>query len=288
MLLNEALKRTGLTRKAVEYYIAQGLLSPQADQNGYRLFSEEDISRLEKIAAYRKLGINTTDIRSLLDGNEKQILSRLLLQQKLHAQREQRKLELLKALVSGAALQDLSAQLSMLDAQETIADRLLSAFPGYFGQYFMLHFAHFLQEPMKTDNQRNAYDRIVSWLDALPPLDLPDDLCAVLEDAAQYMDAQKMSDIHAAVLSASENPEAYIKEHEASLHAYMAMKDTEEYKASPAARLMEHIKIFQQQSGYIDVFLPAMEELSLSYSIYREKLTAASKTFVDALGRKNE
>ena len=288
MLLNEALKRTGLTRKAVEYYIAQGLLSPQADQNGYRLFSEEDISRLEKIAAYRKLGINTTDIRSLLDGNEKQILSRLLFQQKLHAQREQRKLELLKALVSGAALQDLSAQLSMLDAQETIADRLLSAFPGYFGQYFMLHFAHFLQEPMKTDSQRNAYDRIVSWLDALPQLDLPDDLCAVLEDAAQYMDAQKMSDIHAAVLSASENPEAYIKEHEASLYAYMAMKDTEEYKASPAARLMEHIKIFQQQSGYIDVFLPAMEELSLSYSIYREKLTAASKTFVDALGRKNE
>lgn len=288
MTLSEALKRTGLTRKAVEYYIAQGLLSPQAMENGYRAFSEEDVSRLEKIAAYRKLGVSVADIKNILNGNEKQVLSLLLLRQTLVAQRDQQKRELLESLVSGASILDFSAQLDALDAQENIADRLLSVFPGYFGRYCALHFAHFLQEPIETDAQRRAYETIVKWLDALPPLDLPDDLCAFLDDAAQDMDARQMGDMHAAVLAASENPEAYLREHEDVIRAYMAMKDTEEYKASPAARLMEYMKEFQQQSGYIDVFLPAMKELSLSYAIYRERLEAADEALAKALGKKTE
>ncbi|MBQ7887184.1 MAG: MerR family transcriptional regulator [Clostridia bacterium] len=285
MLLHEVLRRTGLTRKAVEYYIAQGLLTPKATENGYREFSETDVSRLEKIAAYRKLGVSVADIKNILDGNEKQVLSRLLLKRTLDAQREERKLKLMEALASGASIAEISAQLSTFDAHESIANRLFAAFPGYFGQYFALHFAHFLQEPIETDAQRKAYDTIVKWLDNLPPLDLPDDLCAFLDDAAQDMNAQQMGDMHAAVLAASENPEAYLREHEDAIRAYMAIKDTEEYKFSPAARLMEHMKEFQQQIGYIDVFLPAMEELSLSYAIYRERLKAADDAFVRVLSK---
>lgn len=288
MLLHEALKRTGLTRKAVEYYIAQGLIAPQTAENGYREFSETDVSRLEKIAVYRKLGVSAADIQKILDGSEKQALSRILLRHTLAAKREEKKRELLEILSSGASISDISAQLDALDAQESIADRLLAAFPGHFGQYFALHFAHFLQEPIQTDAQRRAYETIVKWLDNLPPLDLPDDLRAFLDETAQYMDPRLMDDTHAAVLAASENPEAYLKEHEDALRAYMAMKDTEEYKSSPAARLMEHMKTFQQQSGYIDVFLPAMEELSLSYAIYRERLEAANEVFVKELGLQTE
>lgn len=288
MLLHEVIRRTGLTRKAVEYYIAQGLLSPNAAENGYRTFGEDDVSRLEMIAAYRKLGVGIADIRSILDGDEKQVLSRLLLGQTLAAQREERKRELLKAIVCGVPVLELSAQLDALSAQESIANRLFAAFPGVFGQYFALHFAHFLQQPIETDVQRKAYETIVKWLDNLPPLDLPDDLCAFLDDAARFTDAQQMGDIHAAVLAASENPETYLREHQDALRTYMAMRDTEEYKASPAARLMDHMKEFQRHSGYIDVFLPAMERLSPSYADYRRKLNRADGVFAEEFGMEAE
>ena len=283
MLLHEALKRTGLTRKAVDYYIAQGLISPKATENGYRVFNEEDVARLKAIAAYRKLGIGAADIQNILDGNERQILSHILLRRTLDAKQEEKKRELLASLASGTPIHDLSAQLDALDAQATIADKLLFAFPGYFGDYIALHFSFFLQEPIKTEIQRQAYDTIVRWMDALPPLDLPDDLSVFLKEASQDITVQHMGGIHEAVLSASENPEAYFKEHKDVIRSYMTIRDTDEYKASPAARLMEHMKAFQIQSGYTEVFLPAMEQLSPAYKLYRDRLSAASEVLAQTL-----
>ena len=120
-------------------------------------------------------------------------------------------------------------------------------------------------------------------MDALPPLDLPDDLSVFLKEASQDITVQHMGGIHEAVLSASENPEAYFKEHKDVIRSYMTIRDTDEYKASPAARLMEHMKAFQIQSGYTEVFLPAMEQLSPAYKLYRDRLSAASEVLAQTL-----
>ena len=46
------------------------------------------------------------------------------------------------------------------------------------------------------------------------------------------------------------------------LEQYRAVAESEEYKASPAYRLQECLKQFQRESGYNDVFIPAMQRLS--------------------------
>lgn len=48
MLVNAVCKECGLTKKAVEYYIEQGLVAPSVQENGYRDFSEADIAQAEK------------------------------------------------------------------------------------------------------------------------------------------------------------------------------------------------------------------------------------------------
>lgn len=48
MLINEVCKRCGLTKKAIEYYEEQGLTRPQIMENGYRVFSEDDVIQLNK------------------------------------------------------------------------------------------------------------------------------------------------------------------------------------------------------------------------------------------------
>ena len=57
MKIKEVSERTGLTKKTIRYYEAEGLLSPEKQwQNGreYRNYSEADIQQLEKIASLRR------------------------------------------------------------------------------------------------------------------------------------------------------------------------------------------------------------------------------------------
>ena len=61
--------RFGLSRSALLYYDAIGLLKPSGrSPAGYRQYSEADMARMERIAAYREAGLALDAIRGLLDG----------------------------------------------------------------------------------------------------------------------------------------------------------------------------------------------------------------------------
>lgn len=66
MLRNEIQNKTGLTRKAIEYYEEKGLINPQKTENGYRDYSENDLEVLIQISLLRKLGISVTEIEGYL------------------------------------------------------------------------------------------------------------------------------------------------------------------------------------------------------------------------------
>ena len=68
MKIKEVSERTGLTKKTIRYYEAEGLLSPEKQwQNGreYRNYSEADIQRLTKIAALRRARFAVEEIRHI-------------------------------------------------------------------------------------------------------------------------------------------------------------------------------------------------------------------------------
>ena len=68
MFINDVVKRTGLTKKAIRFYEDKGLLSVQRQINGYRSYSEDNISTLKKIKMLRSCGVSVSDIK-LLFGN---------------------------------------------------------------------------------------------------------------------------------------------------------------------------------------------------------------------------
>ena len=55
MLINEVCRECSLTKKAIEYYIEQGIVAPAIQENGYRSFSDEDIAVLKKVSVLRTL-----------------------------------------------------------------------------------------------------------------------------------------------------------------------------------------------------------------------------------------
>jgi len=104
--MHEFAERAGVTVKALRHYDRLGLLQPQRAGSGYRLYSESDLERLERIAALKFLGVPLKQIKAVLDR------SGITLQQALPMQRSV--LEH-KQLMLGRAIR------AILDAEQALA-----------------------------------------------------------------------------------------------------------------------------------------------------------------------
>ncbi len=102
MFINEVSKLTKLTKKAIEYYTSQGLLSPSVAENGYRAYSGQDIARLEKIRVLRKLDIATEEIKQILDDKTNAALRTVAVKKELELQQDRKKQAILQKLCEGA------------------------------------------------------------------------------------------------------------------------------------------------------------------------------------------
>ena len=70
--IGEAAERTGLTQRTLRYYEEKGLLKPPGRMDGgFRLYSREDIARLERIKELKDLlGFSLADIREMVDADD--------------------------------------------------------------------------------------------------------------------------------------------------------------------------------------------------------------------------
>lgn len=280
MLINEVCKRCGLTKKAIEYYEEQGLTHPQIMGNGYRVFSEDDVIRLNKIAVLRGLGISVSDIKTVLAEKNHLSFQTICDKKELEISDIQAKQQLLHMLARNQNWEDARAQLRQLDAKQSILSRLLDRFPGYFGKFISLHFAPYLNERIVTDEQQDAFETIIDFLDGVNIV-IPDDLKEYLDDAAKTIDLVDVSKKAAAsVAAAIQDPEQYLKDNREVLERYEEIKASDAYKNTPGYRFQELFAQLNRENGYNDVFIPAMRRLSSSYREYYEKLLKANEVFL--------
>jgi DNA-binding transcriptional MerR regulator len=69
--IGEVAERLGLSLRTVRYYEEAGLVSPTERTEGrFRLYSEEDIARLDLIKQMKPLGFSIQEMRELLDARE--------------------------------------------------------------------------------------------------------------------------------------------------------------------------------------------------------------------------
>jgi MerR family transcriptional regulator, repressor of the yfmOP operon len=70
--IGEAAERTGLTQRTLRYYEEKGLLkSPTRMDGGFRLYSSEDIDRIESIKQLKELlGFSLADIKEMMDAED--------------------------------------------------------------------------------------------------------------------------------------------------------------------------------------------------------------------------
>lgn len=283
MLINEVCKECSLTKKAVEYYIEQGLISPQIQENGYRFFSDKDIERLNKIAILRGLGLSIADIRNVLSDQSQGAvtLNEIAGRKKLEITILQERQSLIQELADNHDWENVHDKLRQLEKRQSILERLMNVFPGYYGRYFFFHFALYLNEPIVTDEQQEAFETIIDFLDDID-FAFSDDLQKYFDEtisgAAAHFEngidgfAVKMS---ASMEEAVQNPDQFLSDNREIIKEWLAYKQSDEYKKSPAHCVEESLRQFIEASGYNDIFIPAMCRLSKSYREYHEALLKA-------------
>ena len=72
MQIGEVAQRTGLTQRALRYYESLGLLDPPSRMDGgFRLYSEPDVERLDRIVELKRLlGFSLSEIRQVIDADD--------------------------------------------------------------------------------------------------------------------------------------------------------------------------------------------------------------------------
>lgn len=68
MLIRDLEYKSGLDRATIRYYEKEGLIEPERHENGYRNYSEEQLSQLLKIKLLRQLGLSLESIKELQKG----------------------------------------------------------------------------------------------------------------------------------------------------------------------------------------------------------------------------
>lgn len=75
--IKEAARLSGVSVKTLHHYDKIGLLVPEKSENGYRIYSQEDLERLQVILYYKYLGFSLDKIAALLAEERSNLLSHL-------------------------------------------------------------------------------------------------------------------------------------------------------------------------------------------------------------------
>lgn len=281
MLINEAARKCGITKKAVQYYVEQGLVNPKVLENGYRDFSEEDTKVLKRVVLYRKLGLSIREIRRVLEDRGE--ISGIFYQRELELEQEKTKQEWLKRLAAGEAIEDLEPEIDPLSSNTIIIQKLGELFPGYYGKIIRLHFSRYLTGKVETEEQKKAFHQIIEFFDRVPEIRLPDDLReyldACMEEGSGEEETERLRRVLQEQEYALQNLDEFVRNHKNVLDDYQKYRQTEEYQNSPACRLMETMKQICAVNGYDDTFIPAMRKLSPLYNEHYEQLLKANEQF---------
>lgn len=284
MLRNEVQEKTNLSRKAIEYYEEKGLVHPKKLENGYRDYSNGDVEVLKKISLLRNLGLSISEIALYLDSKE-EVLASILRRKEHELDICEKRKNVLNLIVKGESMDLINEELAIIDAQETIYDKLIRIFPGYFGQLIFSSYKIFLNESLDKYKEA-AFNEYIKFLDSLPNFDLSKQEKDYIETISSSFDMKTLDDVNKGKLLAVENAETWLEDHKDYIKAYKEYKNTDEYKNSLIKLIQDKLKMFMQENNYYEKAIPLIRKFSKSYNAYYEKLLKANEEYLKFKGKK--
>ena len=279
MLRSEIQDKTGLTRKAIEYYEDKGLINPHRLENGYKDYTEKDLDILVKVSILRKLGVSLSEIKQCVLYNSS-TLSSVLRMKEHQLEVDERRKNILELIVKGEKQKLIDEYIAMIETEESIYNRLERVFPGYFGQLFFAAYLPFLNEPLTKDGEE-AFIKYVSYLDNLPTFELSEDEKKFIDEISSNFDMSILKKVNEDKISTVENIEEWLEKNKDSILQYESYKNSEQYQNSLLRDIQEKLRKYMIDNNYYQVAIPLIRKFSKSYNMYYEKMMKANERFMN-------
>ena len=271
--------KTGLTRKAIEYYEDKGLINPHRLENGYKDYTEKDLDILVKVSILRKLGVSLSEIKQCVLYNSS-TLSSVLRMKEHQLEVDERRKNILELIVKGEKQELIDEYIAMIETEESIYNRLERVFPGYFGQLFFAAYLPFMNEPLTKDGEE-AFIKYVSYLDNLPTFELSEDEKKFIDEISSNFDMSILKKVNEDKISTVENIEDWLEKNKDSILQYESYKNSEQYQNSLLRDIQEKLRKYMIDNNYYQVAIPLIRKFSKSYNMYFEKMIKANERFMN-------
>ncbi len=280
MRLNEVIKQVDLSKRAIKFYEEKGLLKTKRDSNGYRNYTDKDISLLKEISSYRKMGIRLSDIKEIL--NDKSVLKQILIEKKKEITISQNELEALEKFIENNNIEELYDSVDY----KTLADAIQNSIPGFYGYYFLNHFLPYLQIRIQTKEQQEAYNRLIEFWDntniRIPFLMKLNSWILFKLNSKKSLIVQ-IEQIDSQIKEMLNPTEEEYEKLKKKVNDGYKLKNSIFYKYSLIGISQRKFMKELQNKGYNDIFIPSMIALSPKYKEYHNALMAINKRICDDL-----
>lgn len=280
MRLNEVIKQVDLSKRAIKFYEEKGLLKTKRDSNGYRNYTDKDISLLKEISSYRKMGIGLSDIKEIL--NDKSVLKQILIEKKKEITISQNELETLEKFIENNNIEELYDSVDY----KTLADAIQNSIPGFYGYYFLNHFLPYLQIRIQTKEQQEAYNRLIEFWDntniRIPFLMKLNSWILFKLNSKKSLIVQ-IEQIDSQIKEMLNPTEEEYEKLKKKVNEGYKLKNSIFYKYSLIGISQRKFMKELQNKGYNDIFIPSMIALSPKYKEYHNALMAINKRICDDL-----
>lgn len=280
MRLNEVIKQVDLSKRAIKFYEEKGLLKTKRDSNGYRNYTDKDISLLKEISSYRKMGIGLSDIKEIL--NDKSVLKQILIEKKKEITISQNELEALEKFIENNNIEELYDSVDY----KTLADAIQNSIPGFYGYYFLNHFLPYLQIRIQTKEQQEAYNRLIEFWDntniRIPFLMKLNSWILFKLNSKKSLIVQ-IEQIDSQIKEMLNPTEEEYEKLKKKVNDGYKLKNSIFYKYSLIGISQRKFMKELQNKGYNDIFIPSMIALSQKYKEYHNALMAINKRICDDL-----
>jgi DNA-binding transcriptional MerR regulator len=130
--IGEVAERTGVTQRTLRFYEEKGLLKPPTRmEGGFRLYSEDDVRRVEQIKQLQKLlGLSLAEIKEMVEAEE--IKSQIRAEYSRDADAEQKRRQILAVIDVTQHQHDIIQQkVEQLQAMRDDLEKKLATYRGW-------------------------------------------------------------------------------------------------------------------------------------------------------------
>lgn len=270
MYRNELEQKTGLTRRAIEYYEKKKIINPIRDENGYRNYNDNDIEILCKVNTFKKLGFTINEIIDVLKNNK--YLNDIIKDKRRKLNFDVKKQEILEMFYEEKYdFNCINDKLKVIEKEEKIYERLNYIFPDSIAKIIFYSYKPFFDEKI-VDGGEKYFEEYVDYINSLPPFEMDEIEKEHFEKAMYKMEESEVENIISNRINAVNNFDEWFDENKDNINLYLEYKKSEEYDKSLAKKINDSLKDYMQKIKYYEIAIPLIRKFSKSYDEYYIKL----------------